>query len=261
MDLVNALKGIHTLLSFVQVLSDPEKMAQTNLIDAAITAGVKRFAPSEYGSSGTVDMPWYAGKESIREYLEKVNANGKVLEYTLFQPGLFLDYLATPYQTAKYVAPLDSLFDYNNRRAIVVDGHEDAIMTLTTAADLAAIVARAVDYEGEWPKIGGIRGNRLTFSRIIEIGEKARGCAFTIERVTLEDLEAGNLNTSWALDKRHKAVPADQGATFAKMVSIGILLSSVKGAWDVSEGFNKLFPDFKFAEAEDFLTEVWDGKP
>jgi hypothetical protein len=207
----------------------------------------------------------------------------QMLEYTLFQPGLFLDYLASPYKTAKYVAPLDSVFDYQHRRAIVVDGHEDAIMTLTTAADLAEIVARAVDYEGEWPRIGGIRGNRVTFTQILEIGERIRGaiesirlhspgdlsfCSheipgrpFTIEKVKLDDLEAGNLKTSWALEKRHQAVPEDQAASLVKAASIGILLSSAKGAWAVSDEFNQLFPDYKFTEIEDFLTKVWDGKP
>lgn len=48
-DLSEALEGIHTLLSFVQLLADPDNQSQKNLIDAAITAGVKRFAPSEYG--------------------------------------------------------------------------------------------------------------------------------------------------------------------------------------------------------------------
>jgi hypothetical protein len=44
-----ALQGIHTVLSFTQLLSDPENKSQENLIDAAIVAGVKRFAPSEWG--------------------------------------------------------------------------------------------------------------------------------------------------------------------------------------------------------------------
>lgn len=57
----------------------------------------------------------------------------------------------------------------------MVDGHEDAVITLTTAANLATVVARAVDYDGEWPEIGGIRGNRVTFSQVIKIGEKIRG--------------------------------------------------------------------------------------
>ena len=48
-DLADALQGIHTVLSFIQLLSDPENKAQKNLIDAAIAAGVKRFAPSEWG--------------------------------------------------------------------------------------------------------------------------------------------------------------------------------------------------------------------
>lgn len=48
-DLTNALRGVHTVLSFIQLLSDPDQKAQRNLIDAAIEAGVKRFAPSEYG--------------------------------------------------------------------------------------------------------------------------------------------------------------------------------------------------------------------
>lgn len=48
-DLVEALQGTHTVLSFIQLLSDPENKSQKYLIDAAIVAGVKRFAPSEWG--------------------------------------------------------------------------------------------------------------------------------------------------------------------------------------------------------------------
>lgn len=47
--LVEALSGIHTVLSFTQLVSSPENNPQKNLIDAAIVAGVKRFAPSEWG--------------------------------------------------------------------------------------------------------------------------------------------------------------------------------------------------------------------
>ncbi|KAI0179008.1 NAD(P)-binding protein [Hypoxylon sp. FL1284] len=259
--LVDALRGIHTLLSFVQILSDPDQKAQKNLINAAIAAGVKRFAPSEYGSKGTIDMAWWSGKEKIREYLQEVNKKDQILEYTLFQPGLFMEYLAYPYKTAKHVDPLQSVFNFENRRAIVVDGHEDAIMTWTTVADLAAVVARAVDYEGAWPTTGGIRGNRLTFSQLLEVGQKIRGCPFTVDEVKIEDLEAGILNTSWNLTAVHKAVSEDQASALLKQVSIGILLSSSKGAWDISDDFNQIFPDHEFTSIDDFLTRVWEGKP
>jgi hypothetical protein len=47
-NLVKLLHGVHTVLSFITVASDPENVAQRNLIDASIKAGVKRFAPSEW---------------------------------------------------------------------------------------------------------------------------------------------------------------------------------------------------------------------
>lgn len=47
-NLVRALQGVHTVLSFISAHLDPEGTAQKNLIDASIEAGVKRFAPSEW---------------------------------------------------------------------------------------------------------------------------------------------------------------------------------------------------------------------
>lgn len=179
------------------------------------------------------------------------------------------------------MTPLDTFIDFQNRRAIVVDGHEDAFVSLTTSQDIAGVVSRAVEYDGEWPEIGGIRGNRVTISQILQIGEKVRGMSlpmnnrkryahettggpFAIDRVKLEDLEAGNLKTSWSLGKRHPCFTedkADQLADMLRTVLIGTLLSSAKGAWDVSDAFNQLLPGYKFTQVEDFLTEVWEGKP
>jgi len=41
----------------------------------------------------------------------------------------------------------------------------------------------------------------------------------------------------------------------------GILLSGTKGAWDVSDEFNKLFPDFMFVGIDDFLGGHWSERP
>ena len=83
-ELVEALRGIHTVLSFIQLLSDPGNKSQKNLIDAAIVAGVKRFAPSEWGSADIKDTPWWAGKGEVREYLRKVNEDEKVRNVSLY---------------------------------------------------------------------------------------------------------------------------------------------------------------------------------
>lgn len=76
----------------------------------------------------------------------------------------------------------------------------------------------------------------------------------------LEDLEAGELKTSWGLEAVHYAVPEDQASALLKAVVIGILLSSKKGAWDSSDEMNQLFPDYEFSQAEEFLIKVWEGK-
>ena len=49
-ELTEILKGAHTVFSFVVTQSDPGNVAQRNLIDASIRAGVKRFAPSEWAT-------------------------------------------------------------------------------------------------------------------------------------------------------------------------------------------------------------------
>jgi hypothetical protein len=65
-------------------------------------------------------------------------------------------------------------FDFEHRRAIIVDGAEDA-MTFTTVQDLARVVAKAIEYEGEWPVVGGICGNTVSSAQVIALGEKVRG--------------------------------------------------------------------------------------
>jgi uncharacterized protein YbjT (DUF2867 family) len=48
--LAQILQGVHTLLSFISPNGDIGSIVQKNLIDAAVQAGVKRFAPSEWST-------------------------------------------------------------------------------------------------------------------------------------------------------------------------------------------------------------------
>jgi hypothetical protein len=47
--LEQTLQGVHTVLSFVSE-EDPASPVQKRIIDAAVRAGVKRFAPSEWAT-------------------------------------------------------------------------------------------------------------------------------------------------------------------------------------------------------------------
>lgn len=69
---------------------------------------------------------------------------------------------------------MEFCIDFFNRRAMTING-ADSSFTLTTMNDLANIVARAIEYSGEWPTIGGIKGSIVSTSKLIDIGVKVRG--------------------------------------------------------------------------------------
>ncbi|KXJ85765.1 hypothetical protein Micbo1qcDRAFT_221592 [Microdochium bolleyi] len=269
--LQHVLAGTHTLLSFLQLLSEAGQIAQRNLIEAAVAARVKRIAPSEWASKTFTDMSFYNNKQAHRDQLEHLSRTSD-FEYTLFQPGLLLEYLAAPHKTTAHLDPLMTVFDFAGCRAMVVEGHEadvDAMLTLTSVTDLAKAVLAMIDLpdrddekEGvEWPRIGGICGNRLTVLQILELFERVRGQTVAITKLQMSDLEAGELKSPWTLQLAHRSVSAEESADMLKAVAISMLLSFTKGAWDCSGEVNKLLPpDFRFIDAEEFLRGVWEGR-
>ncbi|KAH6975167.1 hypothetical protein BKA56DRAFT_490115 [Ilyonectria sp. MPI-CAGE-AT-0026] len=256
--LVNVLEGADTVLCFFSgtTMADTQK----NIIDAAIKAGVRRFAPSEWGTSkSNGGVAFYAFKDEVRAHLEKVNAEKKVLEYTLFQTGLFTDYFGHPYGTTRHLKPIQMYVDFNNRRAIAV-GDGDSPVTLTTVNDIASVVTEAIDYPGEWPVTGGISGTQTTVGGLIRLGEKLRG-DFTVDKLALEDLEAGELKSSWYPLIDHHGVPEDLRDQMSKGATIEFVRAGAMGTWSVSDEWNRLLPDYRFTSAEEYLTNVWEGKP
>ncbi|KAI8713741.1 NmrA domain-containing protein [Fusarium sp. LHS14.1] len=263
-ELAQLLKGIHTVLSFIAAHLDPENQSQKNLIDASVEAGVTRFAPSEWSTgvkiASSLDaMPWYAGKVEVAQYLEDLNKDKKVLQYTRFQVGSFMDYLCHPYKASKYITTLPINIDLAKKHAIIVEGSLDDEMTYTSADDIAHVVARAVDYEGEWPVIGGIQGDKITIGEVLKIGEKIRGEPFTIEWLKMEDLAAGELKTDNYPRIDLPSIPKDQVESFSKGAIIGVLIAMTRGVWTVSDEWNKIFPDYKFTKVEELLKEAWKG--
>jgi hypothetical protein len=67
---------------------------------------------------------------------------------------------------------------------------------------------------------------------------------------------------SWSLEATHSSFEGteEQAKQALKTVLIGSLLSSAKGGWIVSDEINRLLPDYKFTEIEEFLANVWQGK-
>jgi hypothetical protein len=76
-----------------------------------------------------------------------------------------------------------------------------------------------------------------------------------------EDVRAGNILSSWVPKMEFSDLAPEQVDYFSKMVLSGWLLSGLHESWAVSDEWNRLLPDYKFTDAEEFLSKHWAGKP
>lgn len=203
-------------------------------------------------------LGWYANKLAIRRHLEELNKDKQVLEYCLFQPGSYMNFLGYPHKTTKHSGIIKFLFDYENLRALVVEGSLDGDVTFTTVGDIANIVALAVGYEGTWPTVGGITGQRITVRELLGLAESVRGKPFAIDWLKKEDLERGELKTDNYIRVDLPSIPKDQLEHFSKAATEGLLLSSSRGAWTVTDEWNQIFPEYKFTKVEEFLRGLFN---
>ncbi|KAF2656517.1 NAD(P)-binding protein [Lophiostoma macrostomum CBS 122681] len=264
--LTSVLQGVHTVFSFVTEQDGEDSPKQRRLVDAAIKAGVKRFAPSEWGSREIGPMSWYTYKGDMRRYLKELNKDQKVIEYSLFQCGMFTNYFTRPYPSSKHIMMMEAIIDLEKRRAILIEGGDNAIVTLTTVQDVAGVVARAVEYEGEWPEIGGIKGTDMasepTIGELVAFGEKIRGDKpWNIKRIKNEEVEDLSWENDWIPRAEHPSIPPEQVDSISKFMWTRLLKAFSTECHHVSDEWNKLLPDYEVTQAEPFLRAVWEGKP
>ncbi|KAH7073162.1 hypothetical protein FB567DRAFT_537185 [Paraphoma chrysanthemicola] len=258
--LTAVLMGTDVVLSFLASVDfDAAIKAQKNLIDASIKAGVRRIAPSEWACPDNTFLPHYKWKDAVRDYLENINRDEKKIEYTLFQPGLITNFFAYPHSTTRHFSKFPWFVDFENRRAIVV-GDGDQHFTTTTVEDLSSVVAEAIDYKGEWPVRGGVAGSRVTVMQLIKLAENLRG-PIKVDRITVEDLQAGHFTASWAWlpSIKHPDLTPAQGEAFLKQIMVAYTLSTAKGAWDGTNEWNLRLPGYQFVGAEEYLRDVWEN--
>lgn len=86
-----------------------------------------------------------------------------------------MDYFCYPHKTSKYLSTTAVTIDFEKRKALMAEGTLDDEIVYTCVEDIANVVTLAVDYEGEWPAVGGICGDRVTNRQLLEVGERVRG--------------------------------------------------------------------------------------
>ncbi|KAL3962538.1 hypothetical protein ACCO45_004061 [Purpureocillium lilacinum] len=127
-----ALAGQDAVISLVGV---PGLAAQTQVIDAAIAAGVKRFIPSDFGSDLdnplTRKLPVFAHKVQVADYLAE-KSRETALTYTLVSNAAFLDWGLERHFLLNTADYKPALYDGGNTifSATTLDSVGDAVVSI-----------------------------------------------------------------------------------------------------------------------------------
>ncbi|KAF2709272.1 NAD(P)-binding protein [Pleomassaria siparia CBS 279.74] len=257
--LISNLQGIEVCLSFLVVHFDKDCTVQKNLIHACIEAGVRRFSPSEWGIKNGSGVPPYDNKDAIAKYLYDLNKDKPVLEYSLFQPSIFLDYFAHPYPLSPNLITWPFFLDFENRRAMIFDSGDQPLV-FTSISDISKLLALAIADSRTWPPIGGMIGTKTSINELLALGKKIRGDEWTEVHISSEDIKKGELNSSWVPQISHPVIPEESREAYSKEFLITFFEAMSRGSWEVSGEWNERFPDFEWQSAEGYLKQAWEGR-
>lgn len=188
-----------------------------------------------------------------------------------------MNYLGHPHKVSKHISTLPFQFNFENGTALVVEGTLDNVISYTTVDDIANVVAGAVDYQGEWPSVGGFHGDSVTIGEMLKIGERVLGkrcrslpCSadtqtlmhltgkpFEVEWLKMEDIVAGELKTDKYTRVDIPSIPKEQVEAFSKMAFMGIVIAISRGAWATSDEWNQRLPGLKLTKVEEFLGKLF----
>ena len=166
-----ALQGVHTVISVIATMEGPALVAsQLALLAAAQKAGVKRFAPGEFGVRGFIDDPivFYRFKGQVNDAVAQSG-----LEYTIFENGSFMNYLANGTPGMGYLGKSAFIID-TVKDTVMLPGDGTACLVHTRVEDIAAFVAASLDLP-KWPEVSRIIGDRISYNDAVALLEKYKG--------------------------------------------------------------------------------------
>ncbi|KFY93550.1 hypothetical protein V500_03663 [Pseudogymnoascus sp. VKM F-4518 (FW-2643)] len=180
--LLEAFKNQDVVVSTIATFSTHQ---QVSIIDAAISAGVKRFIPSEYGVDTSLPhiadlLPPALPKQHTIEYLRSKETSG--LSWTAIIVGAFFDW---PFQYPGLMG-----WDLAGRKAIVFDGGDVEYEATNVAQIARAVVATLspVQFEATTNRYIYVNSFTVTQNRIVGLLEELTGAKFDVEHKTTEEL-------------------------------------------------------------------------
>lgn len=196
--LIPALQDIDTLISVLLIPNPDEMLTQhLNLLHAAISAGVKRFAPSEFAlpPSSQTDIDFDNAKLAVWDAVRGAVAAGKI-DAARFPSGMWMNYLGIGCRYAREEALagfaegpfLVHLADEDAGRWIEVPVRVDGTyprITMTDLRDIGRFIAAAVEMEEPWSgRTLGMAGDTVGMGELVGLCERYVGPDLEVREVT-----------------------------------------------------------------------------
>ncbi|KAM0716100.1 hypothetical protein Q7P37_008614 [Cladosporium fusiforme] len=263
-NLVAALQDVHTLIIVIKVTGPQWLDVQIALLDAAREAGVKRFAPSEFGMGQLAD-----------ERVDVLGVKGRVWEACLvaaresgmevgrFTCGAFMNYLSIGEEfdggqgKIEALAGLDDMniiWDVGRGKAEepVQDDDSSPKITLTDIWDVGKFVAAACELgPGEWEPEMSMVGETIEIARATALLEEYSGRKMDVTRVKRAEYQA-RAEAIEGMGRSREEVLAKMTAQFALLD-----LDEEVGAAIMQPTVNELCPWVKAKNVEEYLARCW----
>lgn len=219
---------------------NPHNDPQVNVIRAAVEAGVRRFAPSEFAHGSYDGIDLYEFKKRPWETLQSSG-----LEYTRYTCGLFTNLLSNGTPKLDQTEALAGLRPWNyiiNMKAGTADlpAGGDKPVSWTEINDVCRFVIASLDLK-KWPIESTMYGDNKSWSEVVELVERIRGGEKLLVRIT-------------SVKEMERLAQSPQ-LQFYNQTRIVI----AKGGFDNSGKLNKLCPEVNSATVEDCLRKWWGG--
>ncbi|UPL00051.1 hypothetical protein LCI18_010985 [Fusarium solani-melongenae] len=245
--------GVNIVICAISVVNPEANQSQKNLILAAEkSATTERFVISSFDMlhvKEDIELSPLARYtfEAIDE-LEKTQ-----LTYTRIANGWFLDYYGMPHWKT-HLEPWINVMNVEKKWA-VIPGDGNVKASFITSQDMSRFVARLMDLE-KWNKVSPIFANTLSFSELVEMAEKARGCKFRVANDSLEKLQSGKISF-------HEDFPPIGYGEGDQAFFAMLHYQAAIGRYLVPRGYPPLdaeFPDLKITTPLEVMETAWKDK-
>ena len=270
-----ALRGVDVVISTVP------GTVQIRIIDAAIKAGVRRFAPAEFEGRPSkridpnpINQALDRGKSSVLRHLHQ---HRNQIESTVFVCGVLYERFSHGGLQQHRIGSSTGISQEGN---FMVDVRQmqaqvpytnstgqEVTLCLTAASDVGRFVTRSLELQQRWPPELIMHGERVSTYELLSMIARARGNN-SLPRVSKPDCNTNSkLGQSFNQDfVRYHDSPGLRNlfSTFNNNSSEGRqireLIATQEGRYEYSQSnLNNAFRDIRPVRFEDWLRRAWSS--